>query len=131
MADTPPPDEAAAPSFESGLDQLDSLVRSLESGDLGLAESIAAYEQGVTLLRRLHEELGAIELRVKTLVQLDADGNPVFEPINGQPELPAPAAEPDSGDQPARGRRRVRKPAAAGTSGRQRLPGMDEPDQTP
>ncbi len=129
MADTPPAGETATPSFEAGLDQLDSLVRTMESGDLSLAESIAAYEQGVTLLRRLHEELGAIELRVKTLVQLDEDGNPVFEPVSSAAAEPAAGSEAD--DRPTRGRRRVRKPAAAGTSNRQRLPGMDEPSETP
>ena len=131
MADTPAAAERAAPSFEAGLEQLDSLVRTMESGDLGLAESIAAYEEGVTLLRRLHEELEAIELRVKTLVQLDDEGNPVFAPIISEPVPAAPATDGDADAPPARGRRRIRKPAAASNRNRQRLPGMDEPDQTP
>lgn len=131
MADTPPTGDADTPSFEAGLDQLDGLVRTMESGDLGLAESMAAYEQGVALLRRLHEELGAIELRVKTLVQLDEEGNPVFAPIGGEPDPSATAAAADASNQPARGRRRPRKPATPSSKNRQRLPGMDEPDETP
>ena len=45
------------------------LVARLESGRLGLSESIAAYERGVALLRRLHEELAQAEERVSVLVR--------------------------------------------------------------
>ena len=38
-------------SFEQALDQLDQLVRRMESGDLGLDESIAAYRRGAELAR--------------------------------------------------------------------------------
>ena len=54
-------------SFEEGLSRLADLVGGLEGGRLGLAESIAAYEQGVSLVRRLHAELANVEQRVKTL----------------------------------------------------------------
>jgi exodeoxyribonuclease VII small subunit len=103
----------------------------MESGDLGLAESIASYEQGVALLRRLHDELSGIELRVQTLVRLDDDGNPVFEPIAGQSAPAAQANESVTKARPARGRRRSRKPATEDNKSRQRLPGMDEPSETP
>ena len=60
--------EAPQPvSFEDGLSRLADLVGGLEGGRLGLAESIAAYEQGVSLVRRLHAELADVEQRVKTL----------------------------------------------------------------
>ncbi len=131
MADMPSAGDAAPPAFEAGLDQLDSLVRRMESGDLGLAESIAAYEAGVALLRRLHEELGSIEQRVKTLIRLDDDGNPVFEPIARDSAPATPADEPATTDRSTTGRRRGRKPAAPGSRSRQRLPGMDEPAETP
>lgn len=122
--------ETASPSFEAGLDQLDRLVRTMESGDLGLAESIAAYEQGVALLRQLHDELGEIEQRVTTLVRLDADGNPVFEAVAGRPD-PAPDETSAKPQAPASRRRGGRRSAATGGRSRPRLPGMDEPGETP
>ncbi len=117
----------SGPTFEARLEQLDRLVRTMESGELGLTESIAAYEQGVGLLRRLHEELSEIEQRVTTLVRLDADGNAVFEPAAGSPaaagQLAAAAGDPASSS-------RSRRKRPAGTKNRARLPGMDEPGET-
>ena len=66
-------------SFEDSLEKLDAVINQMESRELGLTESIEAYEQGVSLLRQLHEELSDIEQRVVTLVRIDEDGNPVFE----------------------------------------------------
>ena len=66
-------------SFEESLDELDMIIHKMESRDLGLTESLTAYEQGVSLLRHLHEELSDIEQRVVTLVRIDEDGNPVFD----------------------------------------------------
>ena len=73
-------------SFEESLDELDMIIHKMESRDLGLSEALAAYEQGVTLLRHLHEELSDIEQRVVTLVRIDEDGNPVFESAHTAPE---------------------------------------------
>ena len=53
-------------SFEEGLARLADLVGGLEGGRLGLAESIAAYEQGVSLVRRLHAELAGRPARFGT-----------------------------------------------------------------
>ena len=131
MADTPPAAKPEPPSFEAGLAELDLLVRTMESGDLGLAESIASYEQGVALLRRLHNELSGIELRVQTLVRLDDDGNPVFDPIADQAAPTSHTNESATKPRPASGRRRSRKPAAVDNKSRQRLPGMDEPSESP
>ena len=44
-------------SFEASLEKLDAVINQMESRELGLTESIEAYEQGVSLLRQLHEEL--------------------------------------------------------------------------
>ena len=49
------------------------IIHKMESRDLGLSESLTAYEQGVTLLRHLHEELSDIEQRVVTLVRIDEE----------------------------------------------------------
>jgi exodeoxyribonuclease VII small subunit len=112
------PGEASA-SFEESLEKLARVVGQLESGGLGLSASIAAYEEGVGLLRRLHDELTAVEARVRVLVRIAEDGSPVFE------DLPDPGAE-DGRDRPrARttpGRTRRRQAAIPPPA----LPGMDE-----
>ena len=79
------------PSFEESLDELDMIIQKMESRDLGLTESLAAYEKGVSLLRHLHEELSDIEQRVVTLVRVDENGNPVFENTtnSGESEIAA------------------------------------------
>lgn len=120
MTEKPPqPDQPAhseqSASFEESLAQLGDIVARLESGSLGLSESIAAYEHGVTLLRRLHDDLGAIEERVRLLVRIDDQGRPVLEPLPSVVDPPAAAG---------------RKPAARSTGTARRsktLPGMDDP----
>jgi exodeoxyribonuclease VII small subunit len=57
-------------SFEQALEQLDALVRKMESGELGLDESIAAYRRGAELARFCQGKLTAAEQQVK---QLDGD----------------------------------------------------------
>lgn len=125
MTKTPAIPAAEPPTFEAALDQLDELIREMESGDLGLAESITAYEQGVGLLRHLHEQLADVERRVQTLVRIDDDGTPVFaDPSSGSPDEP-----PSDKSTAKRTSRRPRaKPPAGTRASRQRLPGMDEPD---
>ena len=83
---TPAPDTSpadAASNFEASLNQLGDIVTRLESGSLGLSESIDAYERGVALLRRLHDELAAAEERVNVLVRIDDEGRPILEPAAG------------------------------------------------
>ena len=60
-------------SFEDGMERLESLVKRLEQGNLPLEDSLAAFEEGVSVLRVLHEKLGEVERRVEVLMR-DADG---------------------------------------------------------
>ena len=66
-------ESAAQLSFEQGMERLEALVRRLEQGNLPLEDSLAAFEEGVGVLRVLHEKLGEVERRVEVLVR-DADG---------------------------------------------------------
>ena len=61
MAESESP--AASESFEAALQRLADLVAGMESGSLGLSDSIAAYERGVGILKRLHEQLAVAEER--------------------------------------------------------------------
>jgi exodeoxyribonuclease VII small subunit len=63
-------------SFEQAMEELDALVRRLESGDLPLDESIAAYKRGAELTRHCQAKLAVAEQEIRklegdTLVPLD------------------------------------------------------------
>jgi exodeoxyribonuclease VII small subunit len=119
-------------SFEAGLARLGEIVSRLESGGLGLSESIDAYERGVGILRHLHEELSRVEARVRLLTGVDEEGQAVVESMpsrlgelndgtNGEP----PAGK-ESLEKPGR-RAAPRTPSSAKTARARRLPGMDDP----
>lgn len=54
-------------TFEQALDQLDQLVRRMESGELGLDESIAAYRRGAELARYCQGKLADAEQQIQRL----------------------------------------------------------------
>ena len=53
--------------FESALAQLESLVSSMEAGQLSLEESLAAYKRGAELLQYCQAQLQAAQQQVKVL----------------------------------------------------------------
>jgi exodeoxyribonuclease VII small subunit len=112
---TSPENSPQIASFEEGLGMLSDIVARLESGGLGLTESIAAYERGVSLLRRLHDELARADERVSVLVRIDEEGKPVLAQFGSE------TGDSESGDLPGT-RRRSRAKPARGRS----LPGMDD-----
>lgn len=56
-------------SFEGSLEQLEALVRELESGEKGLEESLALFEKGVTLSRELTQQLEQAKHKVEVLTK--------------------------------------------------------------
>ena len=54
-------------TFEQALDELEALVRRMESGQLGLDESIEAYRRGAELARFCQVRLAAAEEQIKVL----------------------------------------------------------------
>jgi exodeoxyribonuclease VII small subunit len=68
-------EETNAPelTFQEGLDALEAIVSRLESGTLALEEALRAFEEGVSLVRRLNEKLNEAERRVELLTR-SADG---------------------------------------------------------
>ncbi len=58
-------------SFEAALQQLTELVSKLESGQLPLEESVAAFESGVQLSRRCEALLDHAEQRLQILNDQD------------------------------------------------------------
>ena len=54
-------------SFEEAYKQLSELVKKMESGELSLADSVAAYEQGIKLKAYCEQMLKEAELKIETL----------------------------------------------------------------
>jgi exodeoxyribonuclease VII small subunit len=68
--------EGAAPPFEEALERLEHIVEELEGGTLTLEESLARYEEGVRLSRRLTQKLDEAEKRIEKLMEDEAGGPP-------------------------------------------------------
>ena len=58
----------SAADFETALTRLDEIVSALENGSSRLEESLALFEEGVTLIRACNERLEQAEQKVKILV---------------------------------------------------------------
>jgi len=54
-------------SFESSLEQLETIVTEVEAGDIGLEESIAKYEKGMKLIKTCQTILDKAEERIKII----------------------------------------------------------------
>jgi len=63
-------------SFEQAMDELDQLVRRMESGELSLDDSIAAYRRGAALARYCQGRLSNAEQEIR---QLEGD---LLKPLN-------------------------------------------------
>lgn len=55
-------------SFKEGLEELAAIVRSLESNQIELEQSIESYERGVALLASLQKRLNEAQQRVTVLM---------------------------------------------------------------
>lgn len=55
--------------FETALAELEALVEQMESGELSLEASLAAFERGVKLTRHCQAALTEAELKVKVLTE--------------------------------------------------------------
>jgi len=54
-------------NFEESLNRLQKISESLESGDIGLEESIKLYEEGISLAKQCYSTLKNAELKVTEL----------------------------------------------------------------
>ena len=75
-------------TYEQQLQQLETLIKQLENGDLSLDQTLAAYEQGVALIRACQQQVEQAEQRIQLLAH-DANGEetlvPFADPGDGQP----------------------------------------------
>ena len=59
--------------FEDALDQLESLIERIESGEIGLEDSLKQYEHGMKLVKRCRTILDSAEKKIAELTE-DEDG---------------------------------------------------------
>jgi exodeoxyribonuclease VII small subunit len=79
-------------SFEQSLANLEAIVHDLEEGQIGLAEALARYEQGVGHLKRCYQLLDEADRKIELLTGLAPDGTAITEPFGDDQSTPAESA---------------------------------------
>ncbi len=69
-------------NFETGLDELEKVVRELEAGDLPLERSLELFEKGMALSDTCRKQLQDAETRVEMLIRREGK----FQPEPFRPE---------------------------------------------
>ena len=104
-------------TFEEALEDLKTIVHDLETGQLGLSESLDRYESGIKGLKQCHQILEETERKIELLSGFDAEGNPVKEPF-------------DESEQPAEKERKKRSPRRKTKKPSTQSPSADEVDDS-
>jgi exodeoxyribonuclease VII small subunit len=81
--------------FEEAMQRLDAIVAAMESGEIGIEESLDRYEEAMQLAARCREILDQAEQRIQK-IQLDASGKPHAEPF--EPAVEEPGSPEDEGE---------------------------------
>ncbi len=64
------------PSFEQALNELETLVETMEQGELSLEESLKSFERGVLLTRTCQQALKQAEQKIQILTENSLDAEP-------------------------------------------------------
>ncbi len=78
--------------FEEVVKELERVVEQLESGELSLEDSLAAFENGVRLVKLCNQKLTEVERKIELLVK-DKDGKLQLKPLEELGEDDANAEE--------------------------------------
>ena len=70
---TPAKKSSKQPSFEEAVERLEGLIESIESGEIGLDDSLKAFEEGMALIKSCRQTLDAAEQRVTELMSDDGE----------------------------------------------------------
>ena len=84
------PDEQGERKFEERLARLEQIVTKLESGDVGLDESLKLYAEGAGLIKQCRQTLAEAEKKIAKLSE-DASGKLEAGPF--EPEAEGGGAE--------------------------------------
>ncbi|HNQ91978.1 MAG TPA: exodeoxyribonuclease VII small subunit [Alphaproteobacteria bacterium] len=68
-------------SFESALEELDTIVRNLETGKISLEDSIEAYERGVALKNHCESKLRDARMKIEKIM-VAPDGSLKTAPLD-------------------------------------------------
>ncbi len=68
--------EEAPLSFETGLQQLEGIVKEMESGDLPLERALELFEKGMKLSEACRKQLEEAETRVEALIKRAGEVTP-------------------------------------------------------
>ncbi|HKQ59618.1 MAG TPA: exodeoxyribonuclease VII small subunit [Candidatus Eisenbacteria bacterium] len=90
---------ADEPSFEQAMERLETIVEELEGGSLTLDESLARYEEGMKLSKRLTQSLDRAEKRIERLVE-EEGSTPATRPLETDFSSDARMAGNDEGELP-------------------------------
>lgn len=102
-------DQIVEVDFESALTEVERVVHQLESGELGLSESLEQYERGIEKIKLCHQVLQRAEKRIAVLTSVDEDGTVSIEPVDvGREGEAGLASEPAT----RRGSRKARPPVS-------------------
>jgi len=78
--------EVKSVKFEDALKKLEKIVEKLEAGDAPLEESLALYEEGISLFRLCSGKLEEAKKKVEILTKRGASGK--LEPRDFNPDKP-------------------------------------------
>ncbi len=70
------PEQPNPPGFESDLEELEKVVRQLESGDLPLEQSLGLFEKGMALSDACRKRLEEVETRIEMLIKKGGKATP-------------------------------------------------------
>jgi exodeoxyribonuclease VII small subunit len=62
-------EQSPRPGFEAGLEELERIVKEMESGDLPLERALELFEKGMELSSTCRKQLEEAETRVEILVR--------------------------------------------------------------
>ncbi|MSV27814.1 MAG: exodeoxyribonuclease VII small subunit [Bryobacterales bacterium] len=69
-------EERPLDTFEAGIDQLEKVVKELETGDLPIARSLELFEKGMALSDNCRKQLEDAETRVEQLIRKEGKVQP-------------------------------------------------------
>lgn len=74
------PQQVPPKTFEEAVDELEKILGDIESGRLGLEETLSRYERGNFLIAHCREVLSAAEKQIE-LISKAADGTLASQPL--------------------------------------------------
>lgn len=69
--------------FEKSMERLETIVRTLEKGEVPLEESLALFEEGVRIARICSQRLDKVEGKIEILLRVENE-TPVTAPFRAQ-----------------------------------------------